>query len=131
MKVIVTILRIVVAIVLIQTLRFKFTGHEDSIYIFTKVGMEPWGRIGTGIAELVAATFLLIPRTAWLGALMTLGIIGGAILMHLTILGIEINGDSGFLFYQGILVFILAACILWYEKDQLNFIKKFFNRHDQ
>ena len=118
------ILRIVVAIILIQTLRFKFTGHDDSIYIFSKVGMEPWGRIGIGVMELIAGILLLVPRTAWLGALLTLGIIGGAILMHLTILGVEVNGDGGGLFYMAVLTFLLSAIILWWYRKEIPYINK-------
>merc|ERR1712038_427946 len=88
-------LRIAVAIILIQTLRFKLTGHEDSVWIFEQVGLEPFGRIGIGIAEIIAGILLLIPKTVWAGAAMTVGIIGGAVMMHLTILGIEVpyNGE--------------------------------------
>lgn len=106
-------LRIIVAIILIQTLRFKFTAHPDSVYIFTKVGLEPYGRIGIGILELISSVLILIPRTVWAGALLTLGIIGGAIMMHLTQLGIEINNDGGTLFYMALTTFILSAIILF------------------
>ncbi len=112
------VLRIIVALILIQTLRFKFTAHPDSVYIFTKVGLEPIGRIGIGIAELIAGILLLFRKTAWAGALLTLGIIGGAIMMHLTQLGIEINGDGGVLFYTALMTFILSGIILFiYRKD--------------
>ena len=111
-------LRIVVAIILIQTLRFKFAAHPDSVYIFSKVGLEPVGRIGIGILELIAGILLLVPKTVWAGAMLTLGIIGGAIMMHLTQLGIEINGDSGALFYTAVFVFLVSGVILWnYKKD--------------
>lgn len=111
-------LRIIVALILIQTLRFKFTAHPDSVYIFTKVGLEPFGRIGIGILELISGILLLIPRTVWAGAILTLGIIGGAIFMHLTKLGIEVNGDSGVLFYTAIVTFTLSGITLWiYRKD--------------
>ena len=92
------VLRLLVAVILIQTLRFKFTGDPDSIYIFTQAGMEPYGRIGIGILELIAAILILVPKTVWLGALLTLGILSGAIFFHLTKIGIEINGDGGTLF---------------------------------
>ncbi len=112
------ILRIIVAIILIQTLRFKFTAHPDSVYIFTKVGLEPVGRIGIGIVELIAGILLLFRQTAWAGALLTLGVIGGAIVMHLTQLGIEIKGDGGVLFGTAIVTFILSASIAFiYRKD--------------
>ena len=112
------LLRIIVAIILVQTLRFKFTAHPDSVYIFTKVGLEPNGRIFIGILELIAAILLLVPKTVWAGALLTLGVIGGAILMHLTQLGIEINDDGGILFITALVTFLLSLVILyWYKKD--------------
>lgn len=117
-------LRIIVAIILIQTLRFKFTAHPDSVYIFTKVGLEPYGRIGIGIVELITAVLLLIPKTVWIGAVLTLGTIGGAIFMHLTILGIEVNGDSGTLFYTAVLTFTLSILVLWTYRKDIPTIKK-------
>jgi len=117
-------LRIIVAAILIQTLRFKFTAHPDSVFIFTKVGLEPYGRIGIGIMELIAGLLILIPKTVWIGAGLTLGLIGGAIFMHLTMLGIEVNGDSGILFYTAILTFVLSSVILWLYKEDIPFINK-------
>ncbi len=120
------ILRIVIAVILIQTLRFKFTAHPDSVYIFSKVGLEPIGRIGIGIAELIAAILILIPRTIWLGAALTFGILSGAVLMHLTQLGIEINGDGGVLFYTALFVCIASLVTLWADRKQIPFIGKNF-----
>jgi len=117
------ILRIIVAIILIQTLRFKFTAHPDSVYIFETVGLEPYGRIGIGILELIAGILLLIPKTVWIGATLTLGIIGGAVLMHLTQLGIEVNGDGGVLFITALITFILSAIILYFYKKDIPFLK--------
>ncbi|MCF7561694.1 DoxX family protein [Sabulilitoribacter multivorans] len=112
------ILRIIVAFILIQTLRFKFTAHADSIYIFEKVGLEPYGRIGIGVLELIAGILLLIPKTVWVGASLTLGVIGGAIMMHLAQLGIEVKNDGGTLFITALITFILSAVILYlYRKD--------------
>ena len=122
------ILRIIVAIILIQTLRFKFTAHPDSVYIFTQVGLEPVGRIGIGILELIAGMLLLIPKTVWAGATLTLSIIGGAIFMHLTKLGIEVNGDSGVLFYTAIVTFILSGIILWFYRKDIPFLFKKSNK---
>src|SRR5271168_1327647 len=90
--------RIVAAIILLQTLYFKFTAAPESVYIFTKVGAEPWGRIGSGVVELIAAVLLLTPRFVWLGAILAMGVISGAIVSHLTLLGIEVQGDKGLLF---------------------------------
>src|SRR5829696_5171310 len=89
------ILQLVVAAILVQTLFFKFTAAEESVYIFTTVGAEPWGRIGSGVLELIAAVLLLVPATVTYGAILATGSMAGAILSHLTILGIEVMGDGG------------------------------------
>ncbi len=118
--------RIIIAVILVQTLWFKFSAHPDSVYIFTQVGMEPYGRIGIGAMELIASLLILIPRTIWLGAGLVLGIIGGAIMMHLTQLGVEVNGDSGKLFYMGVLTFILSLIVLFYHRKNVPIIGNFF-----
>lgn len=108
-KILSWVLRITAAVILVQTLFFKFTGAPESVYIFTKVGAEPWGRIGSGIVELIAAILLLTPRFAWLGSVISLGVMAGAILSHLTVLGIEVQGDKGLLFALAIIVFVASA----------------------
>lgn len=111
-------LRCVVALILVQTLYFKFSGHPESVYIFSTVGMEPYGRIGIGIMELIAAILILIPSTIWLGAGLSLGLLGGAIFMHLTILGIIVQEDKGILFTTAVITFLLSLIVLWfYRKD--------------
>ncbi len=118
------VLRIVVAVILIQTLRFKFLGHPDSIYIFETVGLEPFGRIGIGVIELVAGILLIIRKTVWIGALLSLGVIGGAIFMHLTNLGIEIQDDGGLLFGTAVITFILAGIILFVYKKEIPLLNR-------
>ena len=113
------VMKIAVALILLQTLFFKFTGAEESIYIFEKVGLGDTGRIGSGIAELVAAILILIPRSSWVGALMALGIITGAIVSHLTTLGIKVMGDGGSLFYLALSVFIGSMVVLRLERPNL------------
>lgn|SRR5690606_3893931 len=112
------VFRIMTALILFQTLRFKFTAHPESIYIFTKVGLEPYGRIGVGILELMAGILLLIPKTVWFGALLTIIIIGGAIVMHLTKLGIEVNNDNGLLFITAVVTFVLASVLMYLYRKQ-------------
>ena len=108
------IARVVVAAILLQTLIFKFTAASESVYIFETVGMEPWGRIGSGVAELVAGGLLLIPgrRFAAAGAAMSLGVISGAIFFHLTKLGVVVQDDGGQLFAMALAVFVGAAFVL-------------------
>ena len=102
--------RLVAAVILLQTLYFKFLGQPESVYIFSKLGVEPWGRIGSGVVELIASLLILIPRTSWIGAGIALGVMGGAILSHLTILGIEVQGDGGYLFFLASLV--AGSCVI-------------------
>src|SRR5207237_2163164 len=104
------ICRVVAAVILLQTLFFKFTAAPESVYIFTKVGLEPWGRISSGIAELIAAILILIPATTWLGAGLALAVIAGAIFSHLTVLGIVVMNDGGLLF--GLALAVVACCIV-------------------
>ena len=110
-------LRIVAAVILLQTLYFKFTAHPQSVELFTKLGMEPWGRIGTGVCELIASILILIPRTTLLGALMGLGLMAGAIFFHLTSLGIYFGGDIGLFLYAVITFFCCAALIIIYRRN--------------
>ena len=114
--------RIIVAIILLQTLFFKFTGAPESIYIFEKMGMEPWGRIGSGIVELIAGILILIPNTKIYGAILSLGVISGAIISHLTKLGIEVQNDGGTLFGMAVLVFVLSLGLIIYHKKEIPFI---------
>ncbi len=110
---------IISAIIMLQTLYFKFTAAPESVYIFTILGMEPLGRIGSGIGELIASVLILIPTARWLGSMLGLGIISGAILVHLTKLGIEVQGDGGYLFILALVVFISCGICLYLEKHKL------------
>ncbi len=115
------VLRIVVAVILLQTLFFKFTGAEESVYIFTTLGAEPWGRIGSGVVELIASILLLTPRTVWFGALLSLGTISGAIMSHLTMLGIRLTavGDNGELFALAVVVLLCSLMVLLLHRRQI------------
>jgi putative oxidoreductase len=118
--------RIIAALIMLQTLFFKFTGSEESVFIFTTVGMEPYGRIGVGILELIASVLILINTTAWLGAALALGLMGGAIMMHVTMLGIEVRGDGGQLFVYALIVAVCSGIILLQNKTKIQeMIRKF------
>jgi putative oxidoreductase len=119
-----TLLKVVVAIILFQTLFFKFTGAKESVYIFTTLGMEPWGRIGSGIVELIAAITLLIPATTWLGALLALGTISGALFFHFTKLGFVVMDDGGTLFILACIVFVGSLILLWKNRRDIPVIGK-------
>ncbi len=119
--------RLTAAVILLQTLYFKFTGAPESVYIFTKVGMEPWGRYGSGVAELIAAIFLLIPCRAWAGAILALGVMGGAIASHLTVLGIVVQNDGGLLFGLALTVAAGSLVTLVLHRRQIPIVGKWFN----
>lgn len=112
-------MQIVVAAILAQTLFFKFTGAEESKYIFSTLGMEPWGRYASGVAELIAAVLLLIPRTVVFGAILSMGVIIGAIGAHLTKLGIEVMNDGGLLFGLACLVLLGSGTVLIVRRGQI------------
>jgi len=112
-------LRLAAAAILFQTLFFKFTGAEESKYIFSTLGVEPWGRLGSGVVELVAAILLLVPRTTTIGALMALATMSGAILSHLVFLGIEVKGDRGLLFGLATTVLVAALGVLYLHRFEI------------
>ncbi|SRR6266576_3742460 len=118
------LLRIAAAIILLQTLFFKFTAAPESVYIFTKVGAEPWGRIGSGVIELIAAILILTPRFTWLGSLLAMGVMAGAVLSHLTVLGIEVQGDKGLLFALALIVFVCSAVNLLLHRSEIPVVGK-------
>jgi uncharacterized membrane protein YphA (DoxX/SURF4 family) len=121
--------RVVIAVILLQTLFFKFTGAEESRYIFsTLMGpeLEAAGRIGSGLVELVAAVLLLVPNKTWLGAALSLGTITGAIFSHLTVLGIEVKDDGGLLFGLAVVIFVLSAVVLLIHRREVPIIGQAF-----
>jgi putative oxidoreductase len=121
-------LRVVAATILLQTLYFKFTGHPESVELFTRLGVEPWGRIGTGVIELIASILLLVPATVFIGALLGIGLMSGAIFSHLLVIGIESKGDGGQLFMLAIAVWVCCAILMLLYKQQAAAILKKIRR---
>jgi hypothetical protein len=113
------ILRLTVAIILLQTLYYKFTAHPDSVHIFTALGVEPWGRIGLGIVELITSILILVPNTKIIGMINSLGIILGAILSHFLVIGFNVSNDGGGLFTLAIIVFISSSIFLIMHKIEV------------
>ena len=119
------ILRIIAALIMLQTLYFKFSSSEESVYIFSQLGMEPWGRIGTGILELIASILILYPRTTFFGSLLAIGLMLGAIGAHFTKLGIVVKNDGGQLFIYALIVLISSIILAFIcRNDGITFIKK-------
>lgn len=119
------IVKLTAVIILLQTLYFKFSGAEESVYIFSTLGAEPYGRIGSGIVELIASILILIPRTTVLGAVMGVGTMTGAILSHLFILGIEVKNDGGTLFILAIITFLCCLVLIYNQKNKISNLLKF------
>ena len=114
------VLRVVVAVILLQTLYFKFTGAPESVYIFQALGAEPAGRIISGILELIFAVLLLYRPTMIYGAIGSLGIITGAILSHFFVLGIEVMNDGGLLFGLAVTVFVCSLLLIVLNNSELS-----------
>lgn len=129
MEIVKWLLRLTAAIIMLQTLYFKFTAQPESVYIFSTLGMEPWGRLGAGATELVASILLLIPATTWMGTLAGAGVMAGAIGSHLTLLGIEVQGDGGQLFLLAVIVFLSCGILLYLHRTEiLSFIERYVKR---
>jgi uncharacterized membrane protein YphA (DoxX/SURF4 family) len=123
------VLQLLAAGILLQTLFFKFTGAPESVYIFSTLGAEPVGRIASGVAELIASILLLVPTTAAVGAVLALGVMSGAIVSHLTILGIEIQGDGGLLFGLALTVFVSSAIVIVIRRAELPVVGAWLRTH--
>jgi uncharacterized membrane protein YphA (DoxX/SURF4 family) len=117
------LLRLLAAVIMLQTLYFKFTGHPQSVALFTQLGMEPWGRIGTGVLELIASILILYPRTTGWGAALGVGLMGGALFFHLTKLGIVFDGDA-VLFSYALITFICCLILVIKFRRQLPIINR-------
>lgn len=113
------VLRVVIAIIYVQTLYFKFSGHPDSVYIFSKLGLEPFGRIGIGVFELITAILLILPATYIYGIVLSLGVISGAIASHLGPLGIEVLGDGGKVFYLAVIVWMASFILVLLHREEI------------
>jgi uncharacterized membrane protein YphA (DoxX/SURF4 family) len=118
------IAQLMAAVIMFQTLFFKFSGAEESVYIFETIGMEPWGRYATGVAEFIASALLLIPKLSWIGAGLGVGLMSGAILMHLTLLGISVQDDHGYLFILALTTFLSCILVLYIRRAQVYSLNK-------
>lgn len=117
------LLRIIPAGIMLQTLWFKFSASAESVFIFSQLGVEPLGRIGTGALELVAALLLLLPAFTHLGAVLTLGLMSGALFSHLFKLGIVVQDDGGLLFAYALISWLCAAVLTWLYRHRLPLIR--------
>lgn len=123
-KIFIWVLRLTAAVILLQTLFFKFTGASESVYIFSRLGAEPYGRIGSGIIELIAAILILVPRTTFYGALLGAGTMFGAILSHIFVLGLEVQGDGGQLFILALITFTSCLVLMHHTKQKIDYLFK-------
>ncbi|HWB27326.1 MAG TPA: DoxX family protein [Chitinophagaceae bacterium] len=121
-KIILWVLRLLAVAIMGMTLFFKFSADPQSVKLFTILGMEPWGRIGIGVMELIACILILIPRTTPFGALLGLGLMAGAIFFHLTKLGINFDGDPWLFIYAVITFVCCAVLVIFYLGDILQLV---------
>ena len=114
------VIKIIAVVILVQTLFFKFTGASESVFIFTKLGIEPFGRIGSGVVELVASILILTPRTTLIGALLGFGTMLGAIVSHIFVLGIIVQNDGGALFVLAIITLVCCFLLIYQQKHKIS-----------
>ncbi|WP_395054202.1 DoxX family protein [Flavobacterium sp.] len=119
------IIKLIAVVILLQTLYFKFSGAEESIYIFTKLNIEPYGRIGSGIVELIASILILIPKTTLIGAILGLGTMFGAIFSHIFALGIVVQNDGGTLFALAVVTFTCCSILIYQQRSKIPNLLKF------
>ncbi|NNT72417.1 DoxX family protein [Flavobacterium sp. IMCC34852] len=119
------IVKLIAVVILLQTLYFKFTAAEESVYIFQTLGIEPFGRIGSGVVELIASILILIPRTTLLGALLGLGTMLGAIFSHIFVLGIEVQNDGGTLFVLALITLLSCLLLVYAERNKIPDLLRF------
>jgi hypothetical protein len=128
-NILINVAAVVAAVILLQTLYFKFTAQPESVYIFSTLGIEPYGRIGSGVFELITSILLLLPKTRLYGSFLGIGVISGAMLSHLFILGIEVQNDGGTLFLLALIVFFSCLYILITERETaMRLINQLLNR---
>lgn len=113
---------IISAGIMLETLPFKFTGAAESVYIFSRMGTEPWMRWIQGIWELLAAICLLTPSFRWAGGILATGAMAAAVLSHLTWLGFSVLGDHGLLFSMAVTSFTCAFTILVMHRHSIPFV---------
>lgn len=119
LQIFIWVLRLMAAVIMLQTLYFKFSASEESVYIFTTLGMEPWGRIGIGCLELIASILILYPKTTGVGSILGIGLMSGALFFHFTKLGFEVKGDGGQLFFYALAVFISSLLLAFFHKKDI------------
>lgn len=125
MKNLVFLIKIIIAFILLQTLYFKFTAHPDSVFIFSQLGLEPYGRISIGVMELITAFMIFIHRTEIIAIFLIIGLMAGAIFSHITKLGVVVNNDGGLLFSLAFIVMVLSVLLLWIKRKKMeNLFKK-------
>ena len=102
-------------------------GAPETLYIFETLGLpDPMWRILSAVSELIIAILILVPRTTGIGALLGAGMMVGALTSHLTILGIEVQGDGGTLFGMGIVVLICCSILVWKNRESIPVVNKVF-----
>lgn len=119
MKIFSVLLKLLISLIVGQTLFFKFSGAEESIYIFSTLKVEPWGRIALGTLELLSIILLWISRTTVYALILIFVMMCGAVASHLFILGIDIMGDGGELFILGMVTLLTSAVLLFTKREEI------------
>jgi len=116
------ILQLCIIAMLAPAAYFKLTAHPESIAIFSQLGMEPAGRYIIGFLEAAACGLLLTPNSAAYGAILSLGIMLGAVIAHLTKIGF-----SDLFSYSSVALIVCASVIIYLRRKQIKSIARMLN----
>lgn len=122
--------QVLAAVILAQTLYFKFTYAPETRHIFGPLGGRPAATF-VGLLELACVAQLLVPRTAAFGAVLALALMGGALMTHLTMIGVAVTNpdtgesDGGLLFGLALVVALCALVVLAFRWRDLPLVGRF------
>ena len=111
--------QVIAAAVMVAAGFIKLQGGPVDIFIFEKLGMEPFGRYLITVLEFTAGILLVWPSFSVLGALLSVGTMIGASIAHATVLGFSVQGDGGMHVGLLVLVFVTSGVVLWARRRSL------------
>ncbi len=111
----------IAAMLLLMAAAMKFLGDPGSVEVFMRLGMDPAGRYLIAAIELMAAMLLLSPFAA-LGSVIATGVMCGAIIAHVTQLGLVVNDDGGRLFGMLVVVLVCVGYVLISRRKEIPLI---------
>lgn len=124
-KLISIVFQIIAALILANAAFGKFSGNEMSVHVFHELNILET-RIVIGIIEVLAA-LLLLSKIPQYGALLGFGTMLGALIAHVSILGMEIHGDGGQMVMMMAVVLLSSIIVMWINRRRMPFVGHTFS----